>query len=67
MTTTERLLTAEDLADQFGISVSSIYRMRSHGESLPRATKVGARAVRWRQADVDAWLEANLEPEGGLS
>lgn len=63
MTSAERLLTAEDLADQLGISVSSIYRMRSTGESLPRATRVGARAVRWRQADVDNWLEANLEPE----
>lgn len=63
MTSAERLLTAEDLADQLGISVSSIYRMRSNGESLPRATRVGARAVRWRQADVNAWLEANLEPE----
>lgn len=63
MTSAERLLTAEDLADQLGISVSSIYRMRSNRESLPRATRVGARAVRWRQADVDKWLEANLEPE----
>lgn len=63
MTTTDRLLTAENLAEQLGLSVSSIYRMRSTGESLPRATRVGARAVRWRQADVDAWLEESLEPE----
>lgn len=58
------LLTAEDLAAQLGLSVSSIYRMRSLGESLPRAAKLGSRAVRWRQADVDAWVEEHLEPEG---
>lgn len=58
------LLTAEDLAAQLGLSVSSIYRMRSLGESLPRAARLGARAVRWRQADVDAWIEEHLEAEG---
>lgn len=57
------LLTVDDLAEQLGLSVSSIYRMRSIGESLPRAAKLGSRAVRWRQADVDAWIEAHLEPE----
>lgn len=62
--TMSTLLTADDLAEQLGLSVSSIYRMRSTGESLPRATRVGARAVRWRQTDVDTWVEANLEPEG---
>lgn len=61
MTITKGLLTVEDLAQQLGLSTSTIYRMRSLGESLPRATRVGARAVRWRQADVDAWIEQNLE------
>lgn len=56
------LLTAKDLSEQTGISVSSIYRKRSLGESLPRAIKLSDGAVRWRQGDVDAWLEAHLEP-----
>lgn len=62
--TTERpdaLLTASDLSAQIGISVSSIYRRRSVGESLPRAVKIGKASVRWRQADVDTWIEEQLE------
>ena len=51
---------AESLAAQLGISVSSVYRKRSLGESLPRAIKVGAR-VRWRQSDIDAWIEQQIE------
>lgn len=49
------------LSAQTGMSVSTIYRKRSNGESLPRAMKIG-HAVRWRQSDVDAWLEEQLEP-----
>lgn len=57
------LLTAKDLSAQTGMSVSTIYRKRSNGESLPRAVKIGGHAVRWRQAEVDAWIEKQLEPE----
>ncbi|MFE5776896.1 helix-turn-helix transcriptional regulator [Brachybacterium sp. NPDC056505] len=58
--TPSKLLTVDDLSEQLGISASSIYRMRSLGESLPRALKIGS-SVRWRQADVDAWVERCLE------
>lgn len=54
------LLTAKDLSSQLGISASSIYRRRSLRESLPPAVKIGG-SVRWRQSDVDAWLESQLE------
>lgn len=54
------LLDAKGLSAQTGLSVSAIYRKRSLGESLPRAVKIGS-SVRWRQADVDAWVEELLE------
>ncbi|TFD80366.1 helix-turn-helix transcriptional regulator [Cryobacterium fucosi] len=57
------LLTAKDLSAQTGMSMSTIYRKRSTGESLPRAVKLGGHAVRWRQSDVDSWIEEQLEPE----
>ncbi|WP_372983911.1 helix-turn-helix transcriptional regulator [Microbacterium sp.] len=50
----------KDLAAQTGMSVSTIYRKRSNGESLPRALILGS-AVRWRQVDVDSWLDDQLE------
>lgn len=55
------LVDVKDLAAQTGMSVSTIYRKRSIGESLPRAVKLGS-AVRWRQADIDLWIEQQLEP-----
>ncbi|MEV7618866.1 helix-turn-helix domain-containing protein [Microbacterium sp. NPDC089321] len=54
------LLDAKDLSAQIGMSVSTIYRKRSLGEPLPRALKIGS-AVRWRQTEVDLWLEGQLE------
>lgn len=55
------LLTVKDLSAQTGMSMSTIYRKRSIGESLPRVVKIGS-ALRWRQADIDAWIEEQLEP-----
>jgi prophage regulatory protein len=60
-----RLCDVKDLSAQTGMSVSTIYRKRSTGESLPRAVKIGGHAVRWRQADIDAWIESQLEPVAG--
>lgn len=54
------LLDAKDLSAQIGMSVSTIYRKRSLGEPLPRALKIGS-SVRWRQTEVDLWLEGQLE------
>lgn len=56
------ILTAKGLSAQIGYSVSTIYRKRSHGEALPRAVRLPSGAIRWRQQDVDSWLEAQLEP-----
>lgn len=49
------------LSLQLGWSVSTIYRRRSNGDSLPRAVKFG-NAVRWRQSDIDSWIAEQLEP-----
>lgn len=51
---------ANDLAEQLGMSISSVYRKRSLGEPLPPALKIGSQ-VRWRQSDIDAWLLEQME------
>lgn len=51
----------KELSAQIGMTVATIYRRRSTGEPMPRALKIG-QAVRWRQSDIDAWLEERLEP-----
>lgn len=59
----EPMLSAQDLAAQLNMSVPAIYRRRARGEDLPRALQLTrGGALRWRQSDVDAWVEAHLDP-----
>ncbi|WP_164512873.1 helix-turn-helix transcriptional regulator [Leucobacter chromiireducens] len=54
------LLDVHALSAQIGMTTSTIYRKRSMGESLPKALKIGG-LVRWRQGDVDSWLDQQME------
>lgn len=62
---TNKLLTVNDLSEQLGISVSSIYRKRSLGEPLPPAIVISEGSIRWRQSDIDAWIEQRVENHDG--
>lgn len=46
-------------AEYLGITSKSLYRRRERGEGPP-AVKLG-RLLRFRKADVDAWLAAHSE------
>lgn len=50
------LITADELATLLGLSARTVWRMHSAGR-LPAPVKLG-RAVRWRQKEIDAWIEA---------
>ena len=52
----EQLLSPEDLARLVGVPLKSVYRWNAH-RTGPKALKVG-RYVRYRPADVEAWLES---------
>jgi excisionase family DNA binding protein len=54
------LLNVENVAEQLGVSVATIYRWRSLGENCPPAFKIGS-SVRWSQDSVDNWLSAQME------
>lgn len=59
--TVQRLLDVHDVAEQLGVSVSTIYRWRSTGEHpTPRAIKIGTH-VRWRQSAVDEFIDGLAE------
>lgn len=51
----ERLLTTEEAAEIIRMSKSSLARWRAEGTG-PAYVLVGGRAVRYRRADVDAWM-----------
>lgn len=53
---TERLLTAQELAEQWGVSVYTIYRLTNRKNGL-KGCKVG-RLTRYRPADAAAYLAA---------
>ena len=48
-----------------GLSKATIYRLVNKGE-FPARVKLSTRCVGWRVADIDAWLEARMAPEGSV-
>ncbi|TFD22130.1 AlpA family transcriptional regulator [Cryobacterium sp. TMS1-13-1] len=54
-----RNLDVNDVAQQLGLSVATIYRWRSDGTDMPKAFKIGGR-VRWTQLSVDEFLDAQI-------
>lgn len=62
MARTEELLTYGELAELLSVSPQTLRNWRRQGRG-PRATKVGARLVRFHREDVDAWLEQQREDE----
>lgn len=59
--TSSRLMSIDELSTYLGVPVTTLYRWRHYGDG-PRGIKVG-RHVRYRVADVEAWLDANADPE----
>jgi predicted DNA-binding transcriptional regulator AlpA len=57
---TERLLTARELSERFSVSVESILRWHRAGR-LPGGFRLASRVLRWRESELDAWLEARRE------
>lgn len=56
------LLDEREVADALHVAVNTLRNWRWKGEG-PRAVKLGKRAVRYRRADVEAFIEAGLSGE----
>lgn len=55
----ERFLSPEQLAERYGVPVSTIYRW-NYSKNGPRFVHLG-RHCRYRLSDVEAWEESKLE------
>ena len=55
MSTIDHMLRREEVQKRTGLSRSAIYRLMREGD-FPLPHRVGQRAVRWRESDLDAWL-----------
>lgn len=55
----QNTLTASQAAKYVGISEAALRLWRSEGKG-PRYFKAGMKLIRYRRADLDAWIEARL-------
>ncbi len=53
------LLTAEELADFFGVPLTTVYAWNHKGTG-PRRIRIG-KHVRYRPEDVEAWVEGQAD------
>ncbi|MBO9432352.1 AlpA family transcriptional regulator [Sulfitobacter sp. R18_1] len=53
---TDKILRCRDVQEVTGLSRSTIYRMMDRND-FPKATKLGVRAIGWRQSVVADWIE----------
>lgn len=56
----ENLIDRLGFAQKLGVSLRMLAKLR-HDNKLPPAFRVGKRALRWRESDVLAFLNANRE------
>ena len=61
--TTDRLLRLAEVRTRCGLSRSSLYRKMREG-SFPAPLKVGVRAVRWPESEIEAWLATRPRATG---
>ena len=61
--TTDRLLRLSEVRTRTALGRSTIYRKMRDG-AFPEPLKIGARAVRWRESEVEAWLVARPRATG---
>ena len=60
VSTADEFLTVEELANWLRVKPQTIYQWNYAGTG-PRLTKLGARYVRYRRSDVEAWLEERAD------
>lgn len=60
-----RLLTTPEVARYLGIPVATLYQWRTRGIA-PRAVRVG-KHLRFRRADVEAWVERHTDERVGAA
>ncbi len=52
----KRLLTVQQVARKLGVCVRTVWKKRAEG-SLPAPVILSASLIRWREEDIDAWID----------
>lgn len=56
MSEIKSLMSVEDVAERLGVSVVTLWRMRTAGD-FPEPMTIGRRSKRWRPETVEAYIE----------
>ncbi|NOR30801.1 MAG: AlpA family phage regulatory protein [Sulfitobacter sp.] len=56
----DRILRCQDVLEITGLSRSTIYRMMERSE-FPKPTRIGMRAIGWRESIVGSWISTRNE------
>ena len=59
----DRLLTRTEVETRCGIARTTVYRLMRAGQ-FPEPIRVGPRAVRWPESEVEAWLAGRPRATG---
>ena len=59
----DRLLTRQDVEARTALSRSAIYR-KMRDSSFPEPLQIGARAVRWPESEIEAWIAGRPRATG---
>ena len=62
----DRLMTRKDVEKRLGLSRAAIYRHMRHG-CLPLPLKLSAKAVRWRESEIEAYIDGLPRATGDLA
>ena len=49
-----------EVADKLGVCKTTAWAFAKEYEDFPRRRKFGARTTRWREDEIDAWLEKRI-------
>ncbi len=60
---TDRLLTRPEVEDRVRLTRSSIYRNMRKG-LFPLPIRIGPKAVRWRESEIEQWLASQPRAAG---
>ncbi|WP_434534006.1 helix-turn-helix transcriptional regulator [Enterobacter hormaechei] len=55
-----RLLRMSDVIDLTGLPKSTIY-LKMKSKEFPRQVSIGARSVAWVEAEINDWIENNIQ------
>ena len=59
----DRLLRRPEIEQRCGLTRSTIYRLMDD-DRFPRPVRVGPKAVRWLESDIDAWVASRPRTAG---